>query len=210
MTFRVFDENSLDRLRSGEVIKQAASIDEILSEMVRDMGDLSPDRLAYLGKFLINPNWVKMVGSSDGTGISIHSPYIHSGMVQFAREIPDDLCRPPDTAETRECGKYILMKMAEKKGLLPHESIYQRKFPAVNAPIDTWYAGPLRDLMTCLVAGLPFKPDMNYVGELIDPKLVEKIYKKYCSLDDICSSHPVSLLVTYASFTQALKEPSIK
>jgi hypothetical protein len=206
LTFRVFDELCLQKLRKNNCPEQAFTIDEILAELTHGLENLSPDRLAYLGKFVINPNWVKMTGSSDCTGIAIHSPFIHAGMAKFSRGIPDYLCRPKEKTESKITGKYILMKMAEKKKLLSYDSIYQRKFPAVDAPIDDWYQGPLNETVLGIIKHLPFDYDKKYVESMTRKKVVESIYKKIVPLDRICSSLTISLLSTYASFTKALSD----
>ncbi len=107
-------------------------------ESRRVNGKPRPIVLAYLGKGAISPNKVKIAGSSDSSGVAIHAPYMHAGMANFARSIPDNLCRPDEESKSRVTGKYILMKMAEKKGLLPYDCIYQKKLAAGDAPIDDW------------------------------------------------------------------------
>jgi len=127
-------------------------------------------------------------------------------MANFARCIPDTLCRPDEESKSKVTGKYILMKMAEKKGLLPYDCIYQEKVAAVDAPIDDWYEGPLKPGLLKILKGLPFPFNSRYVEEMMRQKAIEKLYKKHLAPDQICSSHTISLLCTYASFTRALKD----
>ena len=206
LTYRVFDEHSINHMRVHPRYKQRYTIEEILSELTVGLKNLSSDRLAYLGKYVINPNWVKMIGSADSTGITMQSPYIHIGLMTFARNIPDDLCRPKEKTASKVTGKYILMKMAEEKKMLPPTLIYQRKFPAVDAPIDKWYAKNIRDTVLSTFRKLPFDYDQKFVGKLLKPKIAEAIYKKLISLDQLSSSHGPSLLATYASLCSALSD----
>jgi len=206
LTLRIFDEIGIKRLRQGQQPPQALPLDSILSKLSSGLENLTPARLAYLGKGAISPNKVKIAGSSDSSGVAIHAPYMHAGMANFARGIPDALCRPDEESESRVTGKYILMRMAEKKGLLPHDCIYQEKFAAVDAPIDDWYEGPLKPGLLKLLNGLPFSFNSHYVEEMMRQKIIEKLYKKHLAPDQICSSHTISLLCTYASYTRALKD----
>ncbi len=206
LTLRIFDEIGIKRLRQGEQPPQALPLDNILSKLSAGLENLTPARLAYLGKGAISPNKVKIAGSSDSSGVVIHAPYMHAGMANFARSIPDSLCRPDEESKSRVTGKYILMKMAEKKGLLPYDCIYQKKLAAVDAPIDDWYEGPLKPSLLKVLGGLPFPFNSHYVEEMMRQKGLEKLYKKHLAPDQICSSHTISLLCTYASFTQALKD----
>jgi len=205
LTLRIFDEIGIKRLRRGKQPPQELSLDDLLSKLTYGLESLTPARLAYLGKGAISPNKVKIAGSSDSSGVAIHAPYMHAGMANFARRIPDTLCRPAEESESRVTGKYILMKMAEKKGLLPYDCIYQKKVAAVDAPIDDWYEGPLKPGLLRVMDGLPFSFNSRYVEQMMHQKVLEKLYKKYLAPDQLCSSHTISLLCTYASFTQALK-----
>ena len=206
LTLRIFDEIGIKRLRQGQQPPQALPLDDILSNLSSGLESLTPARLAYLGKGAISPNKVKIAGSSDSSGVAIHAPYMHAGMANFARSIPDTLCRPDEESKSRVTGKYILMKMAEKKGLLPYDCIYQEKVAAVDAPIDDWYEGPLKPGLLKVLSGLPFPFNSRYVEEMMRQKAIEKLYKKHLAPDQICSSHAISLLCTYASFTRALKD----
>jgi len=206
LTLRIFDEISLKRLRADKAPDQAKPLDQILEKLSKGLETLTPARLAYLGKGAISPNKVKISGSSDSAGISIHAPYMHAGMAKFALSIPDSLCRPDGESEAKVTGKYILMKMAEKKGLLPYDCVYQKKLAAVDAPIDDWYEGPLKEDLLSLLKDLPFKANTKYLASLTQQRKIEKLYKKHIAPDQICSSHTVSLLATYAAFAKALKD----
>jgi len=93
------------------------------------------------------------------------------------------------------------MKMAETKGLLAPEIIYQAKRSPVQAPVDSWYAGPLRSFMIETVRDLPFDYDERYIEALLRPKLSEDLYRKYVDLGNL-ASHGIALLATYASFAR--------
>lgn len=201
LTFRIFDELSLKQLRVNKAPKQEMEIEEILQILSSSLIGISPIRIAYLGKSAVSPNKAKIVGSSDSTGVVINSPYLHLGLKNLALNLPEQLCRPQQKNPSSVTGKYILMKMAEKKKLLPKDVIYQKKVAAVDAPIDNWYAGSLRPLLIELVKGLPFYYSERYINALIKIKLAESLYKKFIAPDKVIS-HAVSLLITYASFTK--------
>ena len=180
-------------------------IEQILEKLAEDLRGLTPDRLTYHGKSSASANKAKMVGSSNSSGISILAPYLHPAMAAIARRLPDQLLRPGRKTKSAVTGKYILMQMAEKKNLLPPEVIYQKKIAAVDAPIDDWYFGPLKEFIVTTLKDLPFDYNEKYIRNLLRPKLAEKFYKRFISSDDHVTTHEISLLATYASFTKALK-----
>ena len=207
LSFRLLDEISLKQLRGAQVPESPQNIRRTAEELASPYRHLTSLRLAYQGKSLVSPNKNKMNGSSDATGIPILSPYMHPAFRQLAQSIPEELCRPHEATASRITGKYVLMKMAEEKCLLPKEVIYQKKMAAVDAPIDRWYAGPMRDFMRRKMADLPFVPDMNYVDSLLAPHLAEQLFQKYLLTDRIIKQAP-SLLATYAAFCRLADQAS--
>ena len=201
VSFRIMDEISLKQLRRDNVPEQAMSIEQLLRELSEPFRNLPTLRLAYHGKSLVSPNKNKMVGSSDQCGIAIFSPYLHPGLKAFASTLPESLCRPNEETPSSVTGKYVLMKMAEKKQLLPREVIYQRKVAGVDGPIDEWYAGPLNNTIMELLKDLPFVADQKYLRQLARQKIAEDIFKNKIMTDKVIS-HALSLLITYASFTR--------
>lgn len=199
LSFRLLDEISLDQLRGDDRPPQRAGIRETVEELARPHRGLPTLRLAYLGKGLISPNKNKMNGSSDVSGIPILSPYMHPSFKRLAQSLPEELCRPHETTRSRVTGKYVLMRMAEEKGLLPPAVIYQKKMAAVDAPIDRWYAGPLRGFLKAQMESLPFAADPGYLDALLEPRLAETFFQKRFLVDKIIKQAP-SLLATYAGF----------
>ncbi|MEX2178825.1 MAG: asparagine synthase C-terminal domain-containing protein [Gemmatimonadaceae bacterium] len=197
LTFRIFDELSLSRLR-GDAPPQERTPAEILRDMTRGLEHLSAARLAYMGKTIIGTNRTKIIGCSDGNGVSILSPYLHPAVKAFALGIPDAFVRPPGKSTLAGSGKYILMEMAERKGLLPGAFIHQKKVAAVDAPIDAWYYGPLREFIRAQLTTLPFATRPAYIDNLLRPKWAESLYREHVSSDHL-TTHGVSLLATYAS-----------
>jgi hypothetical protein len=119
-------------------------------------------------------------------------------MVEFCNKIPTDLLRPKRATKSKKTGKYILMRMAEEKKLLPSEIIFQRKASPVTSPVDYWYMDQLKPFILSLFKDLPFPYDQAYAENLLRFKLAEELYRsitlgKY-------AGHAVSLLATYASF----------
>lgn len=207
LTFRIFDELSLKQLRGRPAPSQAKKLEDLLIELSRPYTKLSPIRLAYQGKMELAPYRIKMNGSADATGLVLASPYLHHAVKHFALSLPDELLRP--LGSDKAIGKYILAKMAETKKLLPYEVIYQPKMGAVDAPLTEWYNGPLKKAIYDLLEGLPFKYSKKYVESLIRPKRAEDLYGRFISKDTsnvVTLSHCISLLVTYAHFTEAGKQ----
>lgn len=206
LTFRVFDELSLKQLRNDSP-KQAESTETIISRLAMAHKGKSVVNLGYEGKKMVSPNKNKMNGSADISELVIASPYMHYLVGAFASTIPDELLRPSDSNKVIT-GKYILSKMAEKKDLLPHDVIYQPKIGAADSPIEDWYRGPLRPVVKTLLKNLPFVYKKSYVESLIKETKAERAYAKLLSKDTsglVTLSHCISLLATYASFTDTKK-----
>lgn len=201
LTFRILDEFSLDHLYGRRDKNRAAKIDRVVQELARGKESLTPDRLAYMGKAMVSPNKSKMVGSADANGVAILSPYLHPDLKALATALPDELCRPKEKTPSVITGKYILMKMAEVKGLLPKEVIYQKKMAAVDSPIDQWFSRQLKPLSERKFYDLPFPVNKTYTRHLLREKWINRFYRRYLSPDYV-TSHGASLLTTYAAYTR--------
>lgn len=199
VTLRIFDEISLDQLHPGDHPGQAMETGAILRRLAESLTDMTPERLGYHGKSLISPNKNKIIGSSDTCGVIINSPYMHNGFKAMAAGMPDALSRPREKTIAAVTGKYILLRMAEDKDLLPREAIYQKKVAAVTAPIDQWYTGPLKNRILGILENLPFEADRDYLESLFSDKLAERIYRQHISPSGV-TSDGISLLATYASY----------
>jgi asparagine synthetase B (glutamine-hydrolysing) len=199
LSFRIFDEVSLRQLRRDAAPVAEKGLEELALQLSAPHAGLPPLRLAYLGKAAVSPNRNKMVGSSDASGVTVLAPYLHAGLKSFATRLPEELMRPRGRAGASAEGKYILMRMAVDKGLLPPAIVTQKKMAAVDAPIDDWYAGPMRDMLLAQLRDLPFEYDVGYVSRLLDLKASEKLFKRYVMVDKVIS-HAPSLLATYAAF----------
>jgi len=201
LTFRVFDRNSVRHMKGEAYVEASRNDEEILTEIAAPLKGKSSDRVAYGGKGHLSPNRSKIIGSSDSTGVVIQAPYLHPGFKALALSLPDRLCRPVGDAKTSETGKYILMKMAEAKNMLPPEVIYQRKFAAVDAPVDQWLKHDLESSCKEFLRDLPFTMDSRFRDSLFRDKLPEKIHQRFIASDSL-TTHGLSLLLTYSRFTQ--------
>jgi hypothetical protein len=152
----------------------------------------------------VSPNKNKLVGSSDQSGIAILSPYLHPGLKAFASSLPEKLCRPDESTPSNVTGKFVLMKMAQRKKLLPEKVIYQAKVAGVDGPIDGWYEKELNSDVYELLEGLPFEADRKYLRHLARITAAESIFKNKVMVDKVIS-HALSLLITYARFTQGVR-----
>jgi asparagine synthetase B (glutamine-hydrolysing) len=205
LSFRVFDEVSLTNLRLGPPPAQERDVESVIEELAAPFAGHDPTRIAYLGKLFLAPYRIKMAGSSQATGASIMTPYLHRGIREVALSLPPELLRPRNGDEsTKVIGKHALTVMADRQGLLPPEIIYQDKLAAVDAPLVDWYHGPLRATMLSLFRRLPFPADDTYLERLIEPKRPEALYARLISKDTsgvVTTSVGASLLATYASMT---------
>lgn len=204
LSFRAMDELTLKNLRAAAP-EGGRAIDEIVEELSAPHAELELMRRAYLGKAMVSPNRNKLIGSADASGVAILSPYMHPGFKAVALSLPVDLMRP-DGAQKSVTGKYILSRMAEEKGLLPPEIIHQKKMAAVDAPVDAWYAGAMRDFMTAQMRNLPFRINDRALQRLLDEKPAERWFRDRVMTDKVIS-HAASILATYASFTAPFRAP---
>ncbi len=204
LTFRILDGNSVRHLKAPHY--QTAEVDDetLLEKIAAPLTGKSPDRIAYGGKGFLSPNRSKIIGSSDSTGVVIQAPYLHPGFKALALSLPDELCRPKENTDSKESGKYILMRMAEVKGLLPREAIYQKKFAAVDAPIDDWLKKDLEADNKKFLEDLPFPLNPCFRNALFKRKFAEELHRKYIASDSL-TTHGLSLLLTYSRFTRISK-----
>ncbi len=196
LSFRVMDETSLRQLRPGTPVK---SLDEQIVTLSKPFAKLSGVRRTYQGKAAVSPNRSKMIAGADATGIPILAPYMHPELKAWALALPLDLLRRK--GEENATGKTVLAKMAVDSGLLPAAIVHQPKMAAVDAPVDEWYAGPMRETMMRIFNDLPFTTDERYLSRLLDIKTAETAFKTRVMTDKVIS-HASSLLATYARFAR--------
>jgi asparagine synthetase B (glutamine-hydrolysing) len=201
---RIFDEYSLRRLRRDPAPVQDADAEQILGTLAHGLERLSPLRLAYHGKSSVGLNKIKLEGSANAAGVAIVSPYQHPRMTAFGASLPETLLRRSGDADTAVTGKYILFRMIERKGYLPHHIIYQRKASPVNAPVDYWYIRELRPFMLEKLRDLPFAYDAAYVERMLTLKRTEEWFRSNISLARSIL-HPVAMLATYADLHRSLR-----
>lgn len=203
LSFRVFDPYGIELIRE-DAPPQEEEVASIARRLAAPHAGDSPVRLAYNGKSLVSPNKTKMIGAEDVAGVPIHSPFLHPGFAALGKSLPEHLNRPPgDAAGAQREGKYILMRMADESGLLPPVVIHQPKHAAVNAPVDAWYAGPLRGEVREQLRHLPFTTRPAGVEALLDHTRAERLLTEHV-LDDTIVSHGTSLLATYAAYARAV------
>ena len=201
LSFRIMDELTIGQLKKGADV---ADLSALVAELSAPHAALPSMRRAYLGKAAVSPNRSKMIASADATGVAILAPYMHPALKRFALALPVEMMRPSDPGKSGVSGKYILSKMAEDTGLLPADIIYQPKMAAVDAPVDSWYAGPMRTAMQRIYADLPFVADTAYLDRLLDEKWAERMFRTHVMTDKVIS-HAASLLATYARFASVPK-----
>ena len=201
LTFQIMDANSVRRIQGDDYTAAPEDNETLLKKLAAPFASKTPDRIAYSGKSLLSPNLSKMIGTSDSTGTVIQAPYLHPGLKQLALNLPDELCRPNGKEETKITGKYILMRMAEKKKMLPRETIYQKKVSAVDAPLDEWLKHDLKDECSEFLKDLPFKMNPSSKNALFKNKFIEELHRKHIASDNL-TVHALSLLLSYSRFTK--------
>ncbi|MEP2988393.1 MAG: asparagine synthase-related protein [Parasphingorhabdus sp.] len=204
LSFRTMDELTLEQLHKDPSYQVDAGIEQLVEDLAASHEALPTMRRAFLGKAAVSPNRSKMLASADMTGVPILSPYMHPDLKRLAVSLPVNLMRPGNGEEVTVTGKFILMRMAEDKGLLDPEIIHQPKMAAVDAPVDDWYAGPMRGVMKQWLGDLPFEQNDDYIDRLLDEKGAENLFKKHIMTDKVIS-HAPSLLATYSRFAAAIK-----
>ncbi|MEO1086261.1 MAG: asparagine synthase C-terminal domain-containing protein [Acidobacteriota bacterium] len=205
VTLQAFDHGVLRRLRL-DAPPQEAELEETLRQLAAPLAELGPEQLAYKGKNMVSPGNNKMVAVTESAGLVLTSPYMHASMAEFASQMPTRFLRP--AGSDTNIGKYILSRMAEKKGLLPREIIYQNKVGATDAPLETWYPGPLQPVLRQLVEALPFETSAPYIDAFFRPRSAEKAYGRLLGRQTnniTYLQHGISLLATYGSFSRALR-----
>lgn len=202
LSFRILDEVSLEQLRRDGSPAGVADVDSLAEKLTAPHAHLPRYRLAYAGKGAVSPNKNKMVGSSDLTGLTVWSPYMHPALQSLAAGLPESMMRPADKTGSEVTGKYILQQMAVVKELLPPEIVYQPKVAAVDAPVDDWYAGPMLPVLERKWRALPFDVDLEYARSLVKPKMAERLFRRYVMVDKVIT-HAASLLATYGAFAEA-------
>ncbi|CAA6691137.1 MULTISPECIES: asparagine synthetase B family protein [unclassified Lentimonas] len=201
LTFQIMDANSARRIQGDDYNAATEDNEVLLKKLAAPFTDKTPDRIAYSGKSLLSPNLSKMIGTSDSTGTVIQAPYLHPELKKMALNLPDELCRPNGQEETKITGKYILMRMAEIKGMLPRDTIYQKKVSAVDAPLDEWLKHDLKDECSEFLKDLPFKINPSSKNGLFKKKFIEELHRKHIASDNL-TVHALSLLLSYSRFTK--------
>lgn len=197
------DAVALRRLRGEDHPPQAESIETIRVRLAAASGLTDPARLAVDGNILTGQSSSKVEGAVARSGLPVLSPFTHPRFRAAIEALPEHQRRPAGSLAAAE-GKPILQKAALAAGLLPEKVIYQAKQSPTEAPIDQWYAGPLRPLITDLLEGLPFKLKKSHLDEILRPKIAENVYRSKVTL----SKHvfqAVGLLASYASFTRLVR-----
>lgn len=201
---RILGPESLAHLRKGPAPPNQPDPEALLRELAQGLEDMPPVRLAYHGKGMVGLNKAKLDGSSSVTGLTLQSPFMHPSLNAFASALPESLLRPGEKSKHSNFGKYILMKMAQVKNLLPEEIIYQKKRSPVCAPVDTWYLNQLRPFLMQEFSNLPFETNPAYLDRLVSDKFTERLFRKYIAIDHL-ALHAAAILVTYAQFSKKVR-----
>ncbi len=206
LTFRILDSASLDDIRGGERIDDARDPEVWAADLAAPFAGLDPVQLSYQGKKTLTPSAMKMTAAGDVAGVSIVSPYQHPAMSSVAKALPTDLLRPTD-GRASSVGKWALVQMAERRGLLPPEVIHQPKLAAADAPIDEWYPNDLRSAIETEVSALPFAVSAVELDAMFTASPAERLWARAISGETsnvVNLYHDLSLLATYGAMARAL------
>lgn len=197
------DDVALARLRVDAAPPQAEEVAAIRRRLADGVATTDVARLAHDGNALTGQSQSKVEGLVARTGLGVHSPFTHPRFRAAVAALPEDQQRPSGALRGAE-GKPVLQEAAERAGLLPPEVIHQPKQAPTEAPVDRWYAGPLRSTVDELLAELPFAIDTAYVDEILRPKRLEDLYRRRVAV----SHHvfqAIGLLTSYASFARLVR-----
>jgi len=196
------DEVALDRLR-GDAPPQAEPVEGIRRRLADDCAETEPGRLAHDGNARTGQSQSKVEGLVARTGLGVYSPFTDPRFRAAIAALPTHLRRPSGGLLGAE-GKPVLPDAVERSGLLPPAVIHQRKQAPTEAPVDLWYAGPLRSTVYELLADLPFEVNTEYVEQVLRPKRAEDLYRRRVAL----SRHvlqAVGLLASYGAFARLVR-----
>lgn len=194
------DEIALSRLRRGDDPAQDESVASIRERLALATGLTDAARLAVNGNAMTGQSSSKVEGAVASTGLAVVSPFTHPRFRAAVAALPEAEQRPEGSLAAAE-GKPALQRATAEAGLLPDEVIYQPKQSPTEAPVDQWYAGPLRPVVDELFAGLPFTIDGGHVDEILRSKRAEDLYRSRITL----SRHTyqaIGLLASYGAFTR--------
>lgn len=197
---RYLDDIALARLRLGSPPAQAETVDATRLRLAEAVRGLDSTRRAFHGNGLTGQSKAKVEGAVASTGVAQFSPFLHPAVKGLANSLPLEALRPEGT-RAGSAGKAVLVGMAREYQLLPEAVIAMPKQSPVDAPIDKWYAGPLRSLVDELLGGLPFAVNRAYIDELLAPKWAEEVFRRRVSLGHH-ASQAIGLLCAYATFTR--------
>lgn len=194
------DDIALDRLRRGDNPAQSETVASIRERLADATGLVDPARLAVNGNSMTGQSSSKVEGAVASTGLGVVSPFTHPRFRAAVAALPETEQRPEGSLAAAE-GKPALQRASERAGLLPKAVIYQPKQSPTEAPVDQWFAGPLRPVVDELFAGLPFEVDPDHLDEILRPKKAEDLYRSRVTL----SRHTyqaIGLLASYGAFTR--------
>ncbi|MCD9623386.1 asparagine synthase-related protein [Rhabdothermincola salaria] len=198
---RYLDEVALHRLRVGGTgPTQSEPVDQVRRRLAEASRQTTSARLAVEGNTLTGQSQSKVEGVVARTGLPVFSPFVAPRFKEAFAALPTHRQQPHGRLRGAE-GKPVLQEAAIAAGLLPEEVVYQPKQSPTEAPVDGWYAGPLRSTVLELLDDLPFAYDRAYVEEILRPKVAERVYRERVAI----SKHAfqaIGLLASYGSFSR--------
>lgn len=194
------DQVTLRRLDRSARPPQRESVEAIRRRLAEQVSDLDAVQRAFDGNSRAGHSQAKVEGAIATSGLPIMSPYKHPDFRAAIDQLPSELTRPGGRLARAE-GKPILQMAARESGLLPLAVVDQPKQAPTLAPVDRWFAGPLRSQVMSLLGDLPFEVDHEVVNEILHRKAAEDWYRRRVAL----SKHAlqaIGLLTSYAAFAR--------
>lgn len=195
---RYLDQVTLGRLDASSRPPQAETIESVQNRLAAGVRDLDPVQRAFDGNTRAGHSQAKVEGAMLRSGLTIQSPYTHPRFRTAIAQLPVHLVRPGGRLAGAE-GKPVLALAALEARLLPASVVEQPKQSPTLAPVDQWFAGPLRGQVVRQLEDLPFPVNLDVIGEILRPKRIEDWYRRDLAL----SRHvfqAIGLLVSYAAF----------
>jgi len=192
------DEVTLSWISNQQLAGDAKQIESIRERLAQSLEDKSRVEVAFSGNAITGASRAKVDGAVLSSGLAQSSPFTDQGVKEFLASIPLAELRP-DGSEKSKMPKSFLSEMTLREKLLPERVITQAKKSPATSPIDSWYSGPLRPVLSALLPCLPFDCDERAIERLLRPNRLESVYREKATLG-LSIAEPIALLASYAAF----------
>ena len=188
----------------GEKPGDDLDIQRLTTDLASSQGSASPGKKAFFSKSVVSPSKIKINALSSNLNLSMSSPYFSPILRSAVEIIPENLLRSGSDSATKDIGKYLLAKMAEKYELLPRNFIYQNKMAASDTPAHYYLKDPVVWKQAMLnMESLPFSPKSWVVDRTKRLTAAERVFARKFSKKTnnvMTVDHLSNLLISYGSY----------